>query len=154
MRAHTTRCCEPSVRGKFYTKHPDAARRRHPRRLVRRRRGLVAQGHTAGRRLLPRCTVRFDPWTASPDLVWTGDIFGARILLPVVLHRRPKLRRRTSRPPMLSPARRSDAGGPNLQPLHRRPWTPQYLCSSNMSVRRSHGSQPAATAPCPPATVL
>ena len=69
--------CEPSVRGKFCTKHPDGARRRHPRRLVRRWRGLVAQGHTAGRRLLPRCTVRFDPWTASPDLVWTGDFFGA-----------------------------------------------------------------------------
>ena len=78
--------CEPSVRGKFCTKHPDGARRRHPRRLVRRRRGLVAQDHTAG-------------------------------CFPVVLHRRPKLRRRTSRPPMLSPARRSDAGGPNLQPL-------------------------------------
>jgi len=151
MRAHTTRCCEPSVRGKFYTKHPDAARRRHPRRLVRRRRGLVAPGHTAG--CFP--VVRFASTHGRRLQILCGrEIFLARIPLPVVHHRRPKLRRRTSRPPMLSPARRSDAGGPNLQPLHRRPWTPQYLCSSNMSVRRSHGSQPAATAPCPPATVL
>lgn len=76
LRARTTRSGTPSARGRICKKHPADARRRRPRRLVRRRRGLVAQCKKTTS--APHCTLCCGSSTATTDQVRVATIWAGR----------------------------------------------------------------------------